>query len=55
MLFVNREVLMHVMVAGCLGHSDDEMVEFKILSVMRKKFNRVSAVYFERANSQLPK
>ena len=38
LLFVNREGLVgDVMVGGCLGHSDHEMVEFKIFSVMRKK------------------
>lgn len=30
-----------VMVGGCLGHSDHEMVEFKIFSVMRKMVSRI--------------
>lgn len=46
---------MPVMVGVCLGHSDDEMVGFKILNVMRKEFNSVSTVCFKRANSQLLK
>lgn len=53
MFFVYREILMHVVVS--LGHSDDEMVEFEILNVMRRKFNRVSTVYFKKENSQLLK
>jgi len=37
-LFVNREGLMgDVMVGGCLGHSDHEILAFKIFGVMRKK------------------
>jgi len=37
LLFVNREGrVVDVTVGGCLGHSDHEMVEFIIFSVMRK-------------------
>ena len=53
-LFVNREGLVgDVMVGGCLGHSDCEMVEFKIFSVMRKKDSRVATLDFRRANLRL--
>lgn len=42
LLFVNREELMEdVMARGCLGHSDCEMLEFKIFSVMRKKAQQI--------------
>ena len=41
------------MVGGCLGHSDHEMVEFKIFSVMRKKDSRVATLDFRRANFTL--
>lgn len=34
-------------------HSDHEMVELKIFSVMRKKFIKVAALYFKRANFKL--
>ena len=38
LLFVNREGLVgDVMVGACLGHSDHEMVEFKIFSVRKKR------------------
>ena len=37
------------MVGVCLGHSDHEMVEFKLLSVMRKKVSRVATLDFMRA------
>lgn len=36
-LFVNREGLMgKVMIGGCLGHSDQEVVEFQIVGKRRK-------------------
>ena len=54
LLFVNGEGLMgDVMVGGCLGHSDHEMVEFKIFSIMRKKDSRVATLDFRRANFKL--
>ena len=54
LLFVNRERLTgDGMVGGCVGHSDHEMVEFKIFSVMRKKDSRVATLGFRRANIKL--
>ncbi|KAK4806138.1 hypothetical protein QYF61_001061 [Mycteria americana] len=54
LLFVNGEGLVgDVMVGGCLGHSDHEMVELKIFSVMRKKDSRVATLDFRRANFKL--
>ncbi|GAB0208399.1 mitochondrial enolase superfamily member 1 [Grus japonensis] len=54
LLFVNREGLMgDVMVSDCLGHSAYEMVEFKIVSVVRKKDSRVPTLDFRRANFKL--
>jgi len=51
LLFVNREGLVgDVMVGGCLGHSDHEMIEFKIFDVMRKMGSRVATLDFKRAN-----
>lgn len=38
LLFVNREGLVRdVVIGGCLGHSDHEMIEFKIFRAMGKK------------------
>lgn len=48
LLFVNRE--RDVMVGYCLGHSDHEMVEFKIFSVMREKGSQVATLDFSREN-----
>jgi len=42
-----------VMVGGCLGHSDHEMVKFKIFSVTRKKDSRAHTLGFRRANLKL--
>ena len=54
LLFVNREGLVgNVMVGGCLGHSDHEITEFKIASVMRKKDSIVSTLDFRRAKFKL--
>ena len=51
LLIMTREALVgDVMVGGCLGHSDHEMVEFKLLSVKRKKDSRVATLDFRRAN-----
>lgn len=38
------------MAGGCLGHRDQEMVGFKIFSVIRKKDSRVATPDFRRAN-----
>jgi len=54
LLSVNTEGLIgDVMVGGCPGHSDHEMVEFKIFSVMRKKDSRVATLDFRRANLKI--
>ena len=54
MLVENREGLVRdVMVGGCLGHSDCEIVKFKIFSVIRKKDSRVATLDFRRANFNL--
>jgi len=42
------------MVGGCLGHSDRDMVEFKIFGVMRRKVSGVVTLDFERGNFKLP-
>jgi len=50
LLYVNREGLVGDVTAGsCPGHSDHEMVEFKIFSVLRKKDSRVATLNFRRA------
>lgn len=36
------------MIGGYLGHHDPKMVEFKIFSVMRKKFTTIATPYFKR-------
>ena len=42
---MNREGFVgDVMVGGCLGHSDHDMAEFKIFSVMRKKDSRAAGL-----------
>ena len=41
------------MVGGCLGHSDHEMVEFKIFCVIIIKDSRVATLDFRRANFKL--
>jgi len=41
LLHVHRGLMEDAMVGGCLGHSNHEMVKFKIFSVMRKKDSRV--------------
>ena len=53
LLFVNEGFVGEVMVGSCLGHSDHEMLEFKIFSVMRKKDSRVATLDFRRANFPL--
>ena len=54
LLITNREALVgDVMVGGCLGHSDHEMVELKLCSVKRKKDSRFATLAFRRANIKL--
>ena len=43
----------HVKAGGFLGHDDYEMLEFKVLSVMRKKNSRVATLDFRRVNLKL--
>ena len=51
---VNREGLVgDVIVGGCPGHRDQEIMEFKIFSVKKKKDSRVVTVDFRRANFKL--
>ena len=45
-------VMGDVMVGGCLGHSDHEMVEFKIFGVMRKKGQQSCYPGFEESKLQ---
>lgn len=53
LVLVNREGVMgDVMVAGS-GHSNHEIVEFKIFRVMRKKDSIVATLKFRRANFKL--
>jgi len=42
-----------VRVGGCLGHSDHEIVECKIFSVIRKKDMSVATPGFRRGNFKL--
>lgn len=54
LLFVDsRGLLWDVVVCGCLGHSDHEMAEYKIFSVMRQKDSRVATLDFRKANFRL--
>lgn len=54
LLFVIRVGLVEDMLVGvCLSHSDHEMTEFTIFSVIRKKGSRVVTLYFKRANFKL--
>lgn len=39
-----------VMVGGCLGHSDHELVELKTFGVRKKKVSRVATLDFKRAD-----
>ncbi|KAK4806242.1 LOW QUALITY PROTEIN: hypothetical protein QYF61_013386 [Mycteria americana] len=51
LLFANREGLVgDVMVAGCLGHSDHEMIEFLILGELRRGVSRTAPLDFPRAD-----
>lgn len=56
LLFVNRDNIMcEVMIGGCLGHSNHEMVEFKIFGDMRKIVIRATSLDFGRADFKLLK
>ncbi|KAM9590888.1 uncharacterized protein ACIBXB_005928 isoform 1-T2 [Morphnus guianensis] len=51
LLFTNREGLVGgVMVGGCLGLSDHEMIEFSILGEARKVASKTTTMDFWRAN-----
>ncbi|KAK4826886.1 hypothetical protein QYF61_012074 [Mycteria americana] len=51
LLFVNREGLVgDVMVGGCLGQSDHEMIEFSILGEVRRGVSRTATLDFQRAD-----
>ncbi|KAK4827846.1 LOW QUALITY PROTEIN: hypothetical protein QYF61_021983 [Mycteria americana] len=51
LLFVNREGLAgDVMVGGCLGHSDHEVIEFLILGEVRRGVSRTATLDFWRAD-----
>ncbi|GAB0203729.1 hypothetical protein GRJ2_002838500 [Grus japonensis] len=51
LLLVNREGLVgDVMVGGCLGHSDHEMIEFSILGEGRGRDSRTGTLEFWRAD-----
>ena len=51
LLFTNREGLVGgVMVGGCLGLSDREMIEFSIWGEARKGVSKTTAMDFRRAN-----
>lgn len=54
LFFLTREGCVgDMMVGGCLGHSDHELVDFKIFGVMRKKDSRAGTLDFKRANFKL--
>ena len=56
LLFVNREGLMgKVVIGGCLGHSDHEVVEFQIIGDRRKNASKTSALDKGRADFGLLK
>lgn len=56
LVFVNREGLVGVVMLGdCLDCSDQELVDFRVCGVMRKKFSRVATLNFKRANLKLLK
>ena len=49
LLFVNREGLVDVvMVGGCLGHSNHEMIGFLILGEVRRGISRTATLDFRR-------
>lgn len=43
------------MLGDCLDCSDQELVDFRVFGVMRKKFSRVATLNFKRANLKLLK
>ncbi|KAK4820048.1 hypothetical protein QYF61_017894 [Mycteria americana] len=51
LLFTNREGLVsHVMVGGCLGQSDHEMIEFLICGEVRRGVSRTATLDFRRVD-----
>ncbi|KAK4818853.1 hypothetical protein QYF61_020072 [Mycteria americana] len=51
LLFMNREGLVsHVMVGGCLGQSDHEMIEFLLLREVRRGVSRTATLEFRRVD-----
>ncbi|KAK4810556.1 hypothetical protein QYF61_004519 [Mycteria americana] len=51
LLFTNREGLVsHVMVGGCLGQSDHEMIEFWILGEATREVSRTATLDFRRTD-----
>ncbi|KAK4815560.1 hypothetical protein QYF61_004077 [Mycteria americana] len=51
LLFTNREGLVsHVMVGGCLGQSDHEMIEFLIRGEVRRGVSKTATLDFRRAD-----
>jgi len=54
LLFANRERLVGDMIAGgCLGHSDQKMIEFSILGEVRGWVSRTNTWDFRRADFDL--
>ncbi|GAB0176455.1 mitochondrial enolase superfamily member 1 [Grus japonensis] len=54
LLLMNREGLMgEVAIGGCLGHSDHEVVEFKIFGDSRKTDTQISTLDMRRADFRL--
>ena len=50
-LFVNRQELVgDVIVGGCPGHSDHQMIEFLILGEVRRGVRRSATLDFQRAD-----
>ncbi|GAB0176377.1 hypothetical protein GRJ2_000102900 [Grus japonensis] len=51
LLFANREGLVgDVMVGGCLGHSDHEMIEFSVLREVRRRVSSIVTLDFQRVD-----
>ncbi|GAB0205778.1 hypothetical protein GRJ2_003043400 [Grus japonensis] len=56
LLLMNKEELVgEVVIGGCLGHSDHEVVEFQIVGERRKTTSKTSTLDMERANFGLLK
>lgn len=53
LLFVNREdLVVELVIGGSFGHSDHEVVEFKIFGDKKKSANKISAL--DRKTNELP-